>query len=262
MIKPTDPAKRAILDIETSPMDLRGFGLRNQFFSIDQIEKPTQMLSIAAKWYGSPRTLFSSAYVDDAPGIDPEAQRTMVQAAWDLVNEAEIVIHYNGKSFDMRHLNREFIEQGFGPPSPYQYIDLYKMVKKHVYLPSYKLDYVLLWLGFDRKVAHTGFEMWNQVLDGDVRARRLFKRYNIGDVTKTELVYDRLMGWIDDHPNLQLLVPGDPDGAVRCPTCLSTNNKMEGTAPVGKLSRVQRYSCKNCGRWFRGKETVIRAEER
>lgn len=253
MARNVDPAKRLILDIETSPMDLRGFGLRNQFFGLDQIQEPTKMLSIAAKWYGSSRTQFYASY--------EIGQAEMVKAAWDLVNEAEIVIHYNGKSFDMRHLNREFIEQKLGPPSPYQYIDLFKMVKKHVYLPSYKLEYVLRWLGLEGKVAHTGFEMWNQVLDGDEKARRLFKRYNIGDVTKTELVYERLMGWIDDHPNLQLLVPSEDEGP-RCPTCLSTDVKMEGTAPVGKLSRVQRYSCKNCGRWFRGKEVVARAVER
>lgn len=259
MIKTEDPMKRLTLDIETAPIVGKVWGLRNQFLSIDQIEEPTRMLSVAAKWYGKSKTHFFAAFEDD-----PAQQREMILAIWEMVNEANVVIHYNGKSFDMRHLNREFKEQGLWKPKPYQYIDLYKAVKKDFYLPSYKLEYVLRWLGLAGKVEHNGFKMWNEIQSEEesvrVRARRLFRRYNIGDVVKSELVYSDLMGWIDDHPNMQLFA--DREDEPRCPTCLSDNFKLDGTAPRGNLSRVQCYRCKDCGRSFRGKEVVARAEER
>jgi len=251
--KPSDPMKRVTLDIETSPIKGKVWGIRNQFLSLDQIDEPTRMLSIAAKWYGQSKTWFWSDWTSGG-------HEAMVQAAWNLVNEAEVIIHYNGKSFDMRHLNREFKEQGLGEPSQYQYIDLYQKVKQKFALPSYKLEYVLRWLGAPGKIQHSGFKMWNQVMDGDEKARRLFRRYNIGDVVKTEWVYDELRGWIDGHPNMQLFVPrGDRPG---CPVCGSTNVNLDGTAPRGNLSRVQKYQCKDCDKFFRGKLAVDQAEER
>jgi uncharacterized protein len=261
MIKTDDPMKRLILDIETSPIKGKVWGIRNQFLGLDQIDEPTRMLSVAAKWYGSRTTAFFSAFDDN-----PVDQFNMVKSIWELVDTANVLIHYNGKNFDMRHLNREFKEQGFDEPSSYQYIDLYKVVKSKFNLPSNKLEYVLRWLNLEGKVKHTGFTMWNEIHSPDVavrnKARKLFKRYNIGDVVKTEFAYEELMGWIDNHPNMQLFVVDRPEGEVACPTCISTNIKMDGTAPRGNLSRVQRYRCKDCGRGFRGKATVVRAEER
>lgn len=258
-MKTDDPMKRLILDIETMPLLGKTWGLRKQFLGLEQIVKPVRMGSVAAKWYGSNKTAFFAAFDDD-----PDQQSEMVNAIWDLVDEAHVVVHYNGKSFDMRHLNREFKEQGLVEPSSYQYVDLYQQVKKKFALPSYKLEYVLTWLGLDGKIKHTGFSMWNEIQDPDEkirdRARRLFRRYNIGDTVKTELVYADLMGWIDNHPNMQLFA--DRGDEVACPTCLSTDVNMDGTAARGNLSRVQRYRCKDCGRGFRGKEVVARAEER
>jgi DNA polymerase elongation subunit (family B) len=261
VIKTSDPMKRLILDIETSPILGKVWGLRNQFLGLDQIEAPSQMLSFAAKWYGGKSTAFYAGYTENDPGIDPFAQQAMVTNAWNLVNEADVIIHFNGKNFDMRHLNREFAEQGLGPPSPYQYIDLLKVARKNFFLPSYKLEYILRWLGEAGKIKHTGFGMWNQVIEGDATARKLFKRYNIGDVVKTETVYDHFMPWIDDHPNMQLFVDR-VTGVVICPVCGSANNHKEGSTPKGRLTRVQRYLCDDCGKWFQGKEAIARAEER
>jgi hypothetical protein len=259
MIKTDDPMKRLILDIETSPISGKVWGLRNQFLGLDQIDEPTRMLSVAAKWFGGSKTAFFAAFDDDS-----FQQSAMVEGIWELVNEAEVIIHYNGKSFDMRHLNREFKEQGLTEPSPYQYIDLLKVVRKKFFLPSYKLEYVLRWLGLAGKVQHNGFSMWNEIHSPDEtvaqRARRLFKKYNIGDVIKTEYVYEDLMGWIDGHPNMQLFVPRGEEPV--CPVCGSEKTHREGTTARGNLTRVQRHQCNDCGKFFQGKEVVARAEER
>lgn len=255
MIATDDPLKRLILDIETLPMTLKGFGIRDQNFGIEQIITPTRMVSFAAKWYREDETVFYSNFDDN-----PDDQYAMVGNAWDLINEANIVIHFNGKSFDMKHMNREFMEFKLGPVRPYQEIDLLKVARRNFYLPSYKLDYILRWLKHDGKVKHSGFVMWNDVVEGDEESRALFEQYNIGDVVKTELVYDDFIPWIADHPNAQLFKPrGDRPS---CPTCSSEEVVKDGLAPRGNLSRVQCYRCKSCGRSFRGRDTIVNAEER
>lgn len=259
MKTPDDPMKRAILDIETSPILGKVWGLRNQFLSLDQIEEPTRVLSVAIKWYGERKNYFFSAFDED-----PAQQRGMITSVWEFINEAHVLIHYNGKNFDMRHLNREFKEQGLVEPSPYQYVDLMKVVKNKFYLPSYKLEYVLRWLKKDGKIQHSGFKMWNDIHSNDpavaLRARKLFEKYNIGDIVKTEQVYDELKGWVPNHPNMQLFIERGTEAS--CPLCSSENVKKDGTAPRGNLSRVQKYECKDCGKYFSGKLSVIRAEER
>lgn len=252
MTRIKDPMKRLIIDIETSAMRGRFWGLWDQNIGLNQLENPTQMLSFAAKWYGQKKTYFFAEY--------EVGKSAMVKAAWDLLDEANVLIHFNGDKFDRRHLNREFHEERLGPPSPYQQIDLMKVAKKYFYLPSNKLEYILRWNGFEGKVQHSGFGLWTAVESGDQKARALFKKYNIGDVVKLEPLYDELKPWIENHPNMQLFVPRGEEPS--CPTCGSTNYNLDGTAARGNLSRVQRYKCKDCNRGFSGRLSVIRAEER
>ena len=42
----------------------------------------------------------------------------MLKRIYDLIDEADVVVHYNGKSFDMPTLSKEFIGQGWSPPAP------------------------------------------------------------------------------------------------------------------------------------------------
>src|SRR5690606_41747736 len=83
----------------------------------------------------------------------------MVKEAHRLLSAADAVIHFNGQRFDIPHLNREFVEAGLTPPSPYSQIDLLKVVKKNFRFPSNKLDYVTKKLGLDHKVQNGGHQL-------------------------------------------------------------------------------------------------------
>lgn len=265
---PKDPMRRLVIDIETSPMRGRHWGLWQQNIALSQLEDPTQMITFAAKWYGERKVHYYAVW--------EHGKRAMVKAVRDLLDEAEVVIHFNGERFDRRHINREIQEMRtqdridgsdgaeFLPPSPYQQIDVLKTVKSQFYLPSNKLEYVLRWLGREGKVSHQGFGLWVAVENGDEKARKLMKRYNIGDITKLEDVYNDLQVWVTGHPNMQLFM--EPDGEDKygkptvdesaCPLCGSYNSHKEGTAPRGNLSRVQRYQCNDCGKFFNGQRAV------
>lgn len=257
--------KRLIIDIETTAHRGRFWGLWQQNIGLNQLEDVTYMISFAAKWYGERKTFFYSTYDD--------GQEVMVKAARDLLDEAHVVVHYNGERFDRLHINREIEEQrgrtgdilGFAPPSPYQQIDVLKAAMKREFkLPSNKLDYVLRWLGLEGKVQHQGFGLWDAVEKGDAAARRLFRKYNIGDVVQLEKAYDRIKVWIANHPNMQLFVPpnavDDKGNSIVtedvCVLCGSENTIENGTNPRGRLSRVQGYQCQDCGRVFSGKRSL------
>jgi len=264
MIKSSKAMKLLTLDIETSAHIVETWGLFQQNIGLNQLTEPTRMISFAAKWLDNPTVAFFSEY--------HHGRDRMVEAAFALVDEADAVIHFNGKGFDMKHLNREFKEHDvrvrdgedsgegvhLGRPSSYHHIDLLTAVKANFRLASNKLDYVAgEFLKLGHKVKHPGYDLWKACRAGDPRAWGLMRKYNKGDVTLTEQVYLELLEWIDNHPNMQLFT-GQPG---TCPTCGSPDRQKRGTRKT-LLSVYQTYLCNDCGRRYQGKDVLLRAEER
>lgn len=224
------------LDIETSPNLAHVWGLWKQDIRGPQLLESTEMLCFAAKWLGSKSVLFASQFT--------EGRGSMVRAAHDLLSEADALITYNGKRFDTPHLNREFVQLGLKPPSPFKQIDLIDTVKSKFKFPSNSLAYVLKTLGLGGKLSHTGHQLWIDCLAGDAKAWKLMERYNKQDVIRTEQLYKYLLPWINGHPSF-----GAETGNDVCPNCGSDNLHRQGFTytPTG---RYQRYVCE-CGRWSR-----------
>ena len=238
------------LDIETRPNLAHVWGLWQQNVGLSQIIESGSVFAFAAKWYGDKKVSFFSDFHD--------GHEAMVQAAYDLINESDVVIHFNGKKFDMKWLRTEFKQAGLPRHKPVQEIDLLHVAKREFYLPSYKLQYIANdFLKLGSKTPHTGHELWIQTIAGDAKAWALMKRYNIQDVKLTEQVYEELKPWISNHPNPSLY---NEDGEVEC-TCGSTHLQRRGFKYTD-VSKYQQYQCQDCGKWFRGKKAVRRIDER
>lgn len=207
--------------------------------------KPSYMLCFVAKWYGEQDVLFYS--------LQPPAGKSyMLEAAWQLLDEADAVVHFNGKSFDIPILYQEFLAEDMPPPSPFKQIDLKQVVSKKFRLPSNKLQYVtdqLLDLGGKEETG--GFSTWLGCMNDDPEAWARMEKYNRRDVTVLEDVYDRLMPWIDSHPNRNLYQ--DEQG---CPNCGSADLRKEGHAYTLQ-GKFQRYQCRGCGKWSRGTKRIV-----
>lgn len=237
-----------LVDIETSPNLAYVFDLWNQNISIDKLVETTEMLSFASKWLGDKRVEFRSNFHD--------GHEVMVERAHALLDEADAVVHYNGKRFDVPHMNREFWVGGLTPPSPYKQIDLYQVVKKNFRFPSNKLAHISTVIGLEGKVQHEGFSLWVRCMAGDEKAWSQMRTYNKRDVTLLEPLYQKLLPWISNHPNLNLY--NDTSG---CPKCGSDHIQKRGFAYTG-ISKFQQYQCQACGGWFRDGQRVAGADLR
>ena len=232
------PARVLVLDIETGPHLARVFALFDQNIGLVQLEEVSTVMCFAAKWLGERQVMFYSGHHD--------GHETMVQAAWDLMDEATAIVGYNSKSFDVKHLHREFILAGMPPPSPHKDIDLLTVVRSRAKFASGKLDHVAQQLGIGSKVKHAGFEMWRDCLNGDEAAWRKFKRYNVQDVRLTEALYLRLLPWIKNHPHAGHY-GGDLDGCPRCGSSDRTPTKDHTTG----VSSYPAFRCDDCGTPYR-----------
>jgi hypothetical protein len=258
--------KRLTLDIETSPNVADVWGLWNQNVGLNQLRESTRMISVGAKWHGDKKVHFFSDYHD--------GHQEMVEAIFELINEADVVIHFNGTKFDMRHLRREFLQADLGPHRPVAEIDLLRVVKNRFLLPSNKLQYVSTeLLKLEGKTQHSGHTLWVNcmavleelkkpeaqrdpgVLDAGKRAWAMMKRYNIQDVRLTEVVYDKLRPYMQNHPSWVLHADDGDTDAISCTNCGSENWQRRGFKATLQ-SVFQQYQCKDCRAWFRGTKRV------
>jgi DNA polymerase elongation subunit (family B) len=237
------------LDIECSPNLGYVWSLWKQNVSIGQLEEVGEVISFAAKWHGSKKVLFYSVYHD--------GKEAMLKAAHDLLSEADVVVGYNSKSFDMKHLNREFVLAGMEPPAPYAQVDLLLVVKKNFRFTSNKLDFVAQQLNIGAKTSHTGFQLWKDCMENKKPAWDLMRTYNKQDVVITEKLYDRLLPWIQGHPSMGLYE--DLEGV--CPNCGSDDLLKQGLAYTA-ISTFQRFKCASCGKWSRSSKRAGGTEMR
>jgi predicted RNA-binding Zn-ribbon protein involved in translation (DUF1610 family) len=230
------------VDIETSPMVVMSFGLFDQNISIKQILQPTRMLCWAAKWHGEKKVEFRSEHHD---GTD-----VMLERIHALLDEADAVVGYNSKSFDIKHIFREFLQAGMSEPSPFADIDLIKTARGRFRFNSNKLDWVSRELGIGSKVENAGIDLWRGVMiDNDPKRWGEMKRYCKHDVVLTEQLYDRLRPWIKSHPHHGLY---DDAARTTCPNCGGHDLQRRGHARTA-TARYQRFQCQGCGKWCRGK---------
>ena len=223
-----------LLDVETSPIQAWVWGLWDQNVGLNQIIEPTRVICFAAKWLDEPDIYFVRADKDDLP-----------QEAWNFLNGADVVMHFNGAAFDIPHLNREMLEAGLTPPSPYKQIDLLTVSRKMFKFPSNKLAYITEALGLEGKVKHEGFELWIKCMAGDDAAWKRMKKYNKRDVTLLQDLYELLQPWIPSHPSHAAFT-----GEHVCPKCGGSDLKRRGWAYTS-VSKFIQWHCESCGAWSR-----------
>lgn len=238
------------IDIETAPNIAHVWGLFKQNVHISQLLDSSYVMCFAAKWHGTKGVEFSSIYND--------GEENMLNVAWDLLSEADAVVHYNGTRFDIPTLNKEFIQHGYMPPDPYHQIDLLQVARKQFRFPSNKLDYVAQALGVGKKHAHIGHELWVRCMNNDAAAWKEMEKYNKQDVVLLEEVYNKMLPWIKNHPNHALYT--DEERPV-CPNCGSHHVTKHGVEHTKTLT-YQRYRCSDCSTPIRGRTNILSKEKR
>ena len=254
-------AKILYVDIETSPHLADVWGLWDQNVPLARLRKSGRIIGFGYQWLGERRATWVSEF--DGEAVTDEAHREMLQKAWDLYDEADVVVTYNGDKFDHLHFNAEWVSAEMTPPAPAKSIDLYRAVKKNFKFPSNKLEYVSQRLLGDSKVKHAGYQMWRDCLDDDVdpavkaKAWRDMGRYCRQDVQLMLPLHERLLPWLPANTNLATIT--GMREKLACPKCASEKLERRGFAYTATRA-YQRYCCKGCGGWSRsGKHEPARA---
>lgn len=235
------------LDIETQPATVEVWSLWDQNIGISQIVEPSSVLCFAAKWEHERKVMFHAEW---------SGRSKMIEAAHDLLHEADYVVTWNGRKFDIPHLMGEFLLAGMTPPSPHRDIDLFLVAKKNFNFMSNKLDFYSQQLGVGSKVDNGGFALWRELRRPKsetslIKARRLMQKYNEADVRLTEELFREMRPWISG-----MNCPAYNEGSDKpsCTRCGSDNVHARGWAYTTTL-RYRRFVCMDCGGWMRSKKS-------
>ena len=238
------------LDIETSPHLSAHFGRRNLFINPEATLEESRIITWAAKWHDKKQVMARNVWED--------GQQLMMEHMWDLLDEADLVVGFNSRKFDIKRINAEFLQLDMAPPAPYAQVDLYQQACKHFNFSSMRLKHLLKELGLTPKLEdNADMELWVAAcfLD-DEKARTRMKKYNRQDVLSTEEFYDYMLGWIKPHLNWGLFVDDEDDKPI-CPNCGSKDLIKKGKEHT-KVRTYQRYRCNECGAHHRGRRNIAK----
>lgn len=168
-------------------------------------------------------------------------QDEMFRIAYELLSEADAVITFNGKKFDIPHLNTEFFKRGWPAPPKVTNIDLQQTAKTNFRFISNKLQFISQFAGIGHKVEHEGFPLWLKVMDGSELARKKMEKYCKQDVRLTERLYNRMRSYIYNHPNFER----------RKHNCGEEHGRKRGFRYTTAF-KIQRIRCNKCKGWFDG----------
>ncbi|MDB4028386.1 ribonuclease H-like domain-containing protein [Flavobacteriaceae bacterium] len=258
-----DNAPKILLyDLETSMIKSYHWGLWQQNISIGAIIEDWYVICWSAKWLGTDAIINSSVHTEPQCGPRTrDSEHLVIRKLWDLVDEADILIAYNGKRFDRKKMNAKFLEYGLPEPSPYKVIDPMLIVKGNFALTSNKMDFVTKYIDSnDEGKLSTNLQLWIDAMEDDTIALDRMQVYCDEDINVLERVYMAVRHWDKNAPNLALHYKDD---APRCNGCGSKDltlipNKTSNT----NLSKFTIVRCNNCCKILRTRDNVLSKEKK
>ncbi len=245
-----EPKEPRILlwDIETAPILGYLWGAYEQNMLWKKYD--WYLLTIAWKWLGDKKVQAVALNEFEMYDSDPQDDYPLVSLAWDLFNEADIVVAHNGVSFDTKKAKARMIVQGFTPPSPFKEVDTLRLARKSFNFTKNNLDELCRDLSIGEKIQTGGIDLWRDIVaNDDPYAWALMKKYNKHDVEILEELYLRLRPW-GNHPNLATI----SDRPNACPKCGSEKGMIVRGYTHTSVSVRTNYCCKACGGYSGGRK--------
>jgi hypothetical protein len=215
--------------------------VRGGFIPVSQFTRRPSTLCLAAKWNDRKRAEFHAVWDSDDP-------HHLALQSWRLVDACDVLVTYYGTGADVPWMQGDWKRAKLPEPSPYKHIDLYQTARRFGF-PSNSLAELCHQLELTGKQGK--YSPWEAeaCIEGDERARRRMRKYNIGDVVSTlEPAFEELRPWIK---GLNLSLYGEDDRRA-CPKCNGEEFDPAGFAVTG-VTRYPAYRCRSCGGLSRGK---------
>lgn len=218
------------------------------------------ILGIGFQWEHKDKVEWRGLPDFDLYKSEKKNDKALMEFVWKLLDEADAVVAHNGRAFDMKKLRARMLYHGLPPLKEPKIIDTKVEFKKKFSVISNKLDDLSrVYLG-DRKVKHSGIELWVrcQGEEYDAGAWKEMAVYCKKDVALLKRLYALIRPWMDTPPNWNL----EEDRPAGCPACGFAVYHRAGLR-WNNTTVQQRYVCrrKTCRHIFGGKSVPRKYKE-
>lgn len=233
--------KTLYIDIETYPPLAYIWGpLYKPFTNHNMVKEEGGILCWQGQWKGSKEILFHAVW--DYPN-----EKEFLKELWKTLDKADVVVHFNGKRFDMPTIHTQFTKHRIGPHSPVHQTDLYQIIRSTFRHPSNRLAYLCNFFELkDKKKESGGDRTFIDAHEGCPKARKKLEKYGKADIPPMVAIHRIIEPWIRTPFNLSTY-----HGELICPRCGSSSekHKKNGTKPTA-TGHKQQYRCGSCKGFF------------
>lgn len=257
----TDKHKPKILvfDLETAAAVALTFGrFKVNLSQSNIVTEGGWILCVAYRWLGEDKIHTLQLTQKE---VSQQDDSRLIAALWELYEEADAVVAHNALHFDHKVLQGRAAVMGFPPLPLVKVLDTLVLAKKHMRLPSNRLDAIGEHFGLGRKIETGGITLWKRVQEGDAEAMKEMVTYCKQDTELLTKVYLRLraIGHAGSDFNASLYYPDDE---TRCRRCGSTDIHETGRKSHTGLSSFDEYRCDSCGAVQRARTSSTTKEKR
>jgi DNA polymerase elongation subunit (family B) len=256
MIVKQNAPKILIFDLETSYLEAAIWSLDTKYVNKSQILRDWYLLAYSCKWLYDEKVYSGILTPEEAiAGND----KRLCQEMYNFLDEANIIISYNGNAFDILKINTRFLINGIQPPSYYKSIDVYQTISRNFSFASKSLDFVTYKLELSRKKESGGIELWKKSMAGDANALTELSIYNIQDSKILEELYLQIRPWIRNHPSIGMW---HDSTEPMCGYCGSTNLEYISNLYSTPSGLYFSFRCLDCHGIGRTQEKYLSKEKR
>jgi DNA polymerase elongation subunit (family B) len=173
--------------------------------------------------------------------------RPLVEAAYEILKDADCIVTHNGKKFDLKHFQTRLIKHGLPPLPPIAHVDTRHVASKKLYTFNNRLNTLGDFLVNEKKMDHEGWELWVKVSKRDPQAMKKMTAYCKQDVQLLEKIFHRLRAHSTEIPNHNLFSISETNS---CPNCGGSRLRSNGWR-FTSTRKYRRYVCIDCGTYSR-----------
>lgn len=233
-----------LYDLEISPILAWVYDMYDA--NVIAVERPKYIMSFAYKWMGEPDIHVLAQPDYDRYRRDKYNDKSVVDALWDVLDEADIVVAHNASAFDNKVAMARFMYHGLTPPSPFKTVDTLTVARRTFKFGANSLAFLCEQLNIGSKSTVKHHDLWHRCVDGDMEAWALLKEYNKRDVEMLDELYAMLLPYMSNHPVVS---------ASGCPKCGSSFVQYRGVQR-SKTNTYRRVHCQQCGAWSRERKCI------
>jgi uncharacterized protein YprB with RNaseH-like and TPR domain len=180
---------------------------------------------------------------------DPTNDKDLIKFAASELSKADLWVTHYGSRFDVPYVNSRLLFHGMKPMPPIPHIDTWRIARYKMALNSNRLATISEFLTTkDEKTALLS-PQWIKAAAGHKPSIRYVKDHCVKDVLVLEEVYKKIRPLATTHPNLNIVT----DIADGCPICGTVGKMQKRGYTIARTSKSQRYQCRDCGGWSRGR---------